>query len=101
MSDIWAESSAYVQRTLDELRAKPWDVLRDLPDHTHLPSPAVLAKFSFSLWRHNRSDGSLRIVIQRYRRYFLGIGRMSAEGFVVRDDGRIEPVPKEEMWEYT
>jgi hypothetical protein len=100
VNDIWAESEAYVRRTLDELQDKSWTVLKDLPDYTHLPSPEGLGKFTFGLWKHGRADGSLRIIVQRYRRYVLGFGRISADGFVVRDNGSIEPVPKEEMWEY-
>ncbi len=45
-------------------------------------------------------DGRIRVVVQAYFHRFLGIGTMTADGFVIARDNTRTPVPQEMMWEF-
>ena len=52
------------------------------------------------IWRHILPDGRVRIVAQAYRPRFLGIGTMTAEGFIMSSDGSVSDVPEKMMFEF-
>ncbi len=45
-------------------------------------------------------DGRLRIVVQGYLHRILGIGSITAEGFIVGSDGVHASVPEEMIWDF-
>ena len=99
MKDDWEGGRAYVAERVDDLKKRPWPELEQLPAYVELTPPG-LEGMKFGQWIDKRADGSLRIVVQQYRPGLIA-GKMAAEGFVVHPDGRVAPVPEDEMWEYT
>ena len=54
-----------------------------------------------AIYRDSLPDGRIRIVVQAYFHRILGIGTMTADGFIVASDNTRSPVPEEMMWEFT
>jgi hypothetical protein len=52
-------------------------------------------------YRDQLPDGRIRVVVQAYYHRFLGIGTMTADGFIIASDGTRAPVPQEMMWEFS
>lgn len=53
-----------------------------------------------SIWKDFISDDELRVVVQVYRHWILGIGKMAADGFRVNGSGDVFDLKKEELYEY-
>jgi hypothetical protein len=51
-------------------------------------------------YRDSLPDGRIRIVVQAYFHRILGIGTMTADGFIIAPDNTRSPVPQEMMWEF-
>jgi hypothetical protein len=99
-ADEWESGRAHVEAALDALKRSSWEGLRQLPARQDLPAPPGLERLKFAQWSDAREDGSLRIVIQQYRPGMVA-GKMAANGFVMYPSGEVEPVPQDELWEYT
>lgn len=53
-----------------------------------------------TVWKDMIGDDELRIVVQVYRYWFLGIGKMDADGFKMNSEGKISELTKEELYEF-
>ena len=51
-------------------------------------------------YRDMLSDGRIRVVVQAYHHRFLGVGTMTADGFIIAADGTRSAVPEKMMWEF-
>ena len=51
-------------------------------------------------YRETLPDGRIRIVVQAYHHRFLGIGTITADGFIIARDGTRAEIPEEMMWEF-
>ena len=69
--------------------------------NNELSIPAELSEYKFTLMKDAQSDDSIRVAIQLYRHRFLGIGRMSADGFFIYPDGRLRRFTEEDVWDVT
>ncbi|MDO8944677.1 MAG: hypothetical protein Q7U75_15955 [Desulfobacterales bacterium] len=53
-----------------------------------------------AIYRDSLPDGRIRVVVQAYFHRILGIGTMTADGFIITFDNTRSPVPQEMMWEF-
>jgi hypothetical protein len=56
--------------------------------------------FSVAVWKDVVGDNQLRIVVQVYRYWLLGIGRMEAHGFIVDNIGNVRMLARRELYEF-
>jgi len=54
-------------------------------------------KVALSVWHEALVDGGHLVVVQAYRPWILGLGRMHADGFVVDKLNRRRPATREEL----
>lgn len=56
--------------------------------------------YTVAVWKDMINAHELRIVVQTYRYWFLGIGKMDAEGFIINSDNMINDLTKEELYDF-
>jgi len=98
---LLAETSiAFVENALRELRACSVGELRKLPKQENIDGPSGERRVTYCRWVDVLEDGAVRVVVQTYRKRWLGFGKMGASGFEMTPDGSIRRVPENEMYEY-
>jgi hypothetical protein len=91
----------HIDTRLASIKAMPVDVIAALPPLTESSVTLHGKAYSIALWNDRLEDGSIRVVVQGYRALVLGIGHMSARGFVVSSKGEVRDLADEELWEFT
>lgn len=56
--------------------------------------------YTISVWKDTISSDELRVVVQVYRYWFLGIGQMDADGFTINRKGKISDLTRMELYEF-
>ena len=101
----WNRAKEHALAAIAELSSRSYSDLAGLQepiveDHDfHVPSE--LSKCQFTLFKDTQSGGRLRIAVQVYRHYILGIGRMWADGFFVDQDSKIDRFTERDTWDFT
>ena len=67
----------------------------------HLEIPEELSEYKFGVMKDTLPDKSIRVAIQLYRHRFLGIGWMTADGFVISPNGSLRKFTQEDIWSVT
>jgi hypothetical protein len=83
-----------------QLKQMPLSEIEGLPAYSDEGIFIEHKEFTLATWKEQHEDGTLEIVVQAYRRGFLGIGIMIADGFLMGQDGEIRPLPDEIRWKY-
>lgn len=96
MSTSAQDAHAQIHSEIEQLKQMPLPQLRALADAARLPTPASLRPYTFWRYREERTDGSIVVIVQGSRSFFI-FGKVFAEGFVVRPDGTIEAAPETEV----
>lgn len=93
---------SFVDRKLVELKGKPLDFLRGLEPCQVEPIPISGRRSAkLAVWKDEISPGTTRVVVQGYRPYFLGVGKMMAKGFAVDSSGTVRDLAQDELYEFT
>ena len=71
------------------------------PNDVALQIPPELSEYRFTLMRDAQADQSIRVAIQLYRHRFLGIGQMTADGFVILPNGSFRKFTEQDVWAMT
>lgn len=93
---------------LARLRATSAAELEKLPGHAETEEIIAGRKVTFETFVEPFPNGKIIVVIRAFFRSWsrptfiaLGaVGRMFADGFIVRDDGSMEDAPDEWMWKF-
>lgn len=85
---------------LSELKKRSFDDLCKLEDYQGEKVAVNGRTYTLAIWKDVIGDNELRVVVQIYRRLFLGIGKMDADGFRMSKGGKITPLTKEELYEF-
>jgi hypothetical protein len=105
-----AQLNALAQEILStetaRLRQLPYAKIEQWPDFPNTPNmlleiPTELSEYKYSLMKDTLPDRSIRVAIQLYRHRFLGIGWMTADGFVISPNGNLRNFTQEDIWEVT
>lgn len=75
-----------MRERLSEFFEKKLAALAQLPSHSSEELILQGKKITLSVWHDVLPSHEHRIVVQAYKAGMLGIGRMSADGFVVNDN---------------
>ncbi len=86
-------------RRLERLRALSFVELSALPEVREDTEQLGKREIRVATYRDVLPDGRLRIMVQAYLHRFLGIGSITADGFIA-PDGALTPVPQEMIWEF-
>jgi hypothetical protein len=87
-------------RRLEPLRVLSFAELSALPEVREDTEQIGKREIQVATYRDVLPDGRLRIVVQAYLHRFLGIGSITADGFIIASDGALTPVPQEMIWEF-
>lgn len=84
----------------------PYNEISDWPDFPKDPGivlniPSELNKYHYGAIKNTESDGTITVVIQRNRSYFLGFGERTADGFYIRPNGNIERFTQKDIYNVT
>ena len=89
------------RRELERLSLLSLEEARGLPEYQEPEETVGQKGRTLDLYAIPNSDnGTVKVVLQNYRHRFLGIGYMVADGFIFEADGKVSPLPEEELWEY-
>jgi hypothetical protein len=100
-------ADAFLAEAIARLRCIPLSALDKWPDWPEKPlfdlaPPAELSKYTFTLMKDRLPDGDIRIAIQRYRPFLLGVvGEMAVEGFRISAEGALTPLTQRDIWDLT
>jgi hypothetical protein len=90
-----------VRSRLNGLRQKSFAELSQLPPYQGERSTEGGKPYTVSVWKDSLDERQIRIVVQVYRHFFLGIGHMRAEGFRIDENGTIRELSKRELYAFT
>ena len=96
----------FLRETTDKLELLPFSELDTWPEWPEKPdfeidAPEILGKHTFGVMKDTQRDLSIRIAVQRYRPYMLGVGEMTADGFFAYPDGSRKRFTQKDIWEVT
>ncbi len=89
-----------VEKYLSDLKRKNFMELSQLENYQGEKIIQNEKSYTISIWKDMINNNELRIVVQIYRYWFLGIGKMEAEGFRINRDGNISDLTKKELYEF-
>lgn len=89
-----------IQEVADELKQKSFDELWAISEHASTKRNYEGMSVTVSIWRDRLSDTELQIVVQGYRHFALGIGKMDAVGFQVNRSGDLRELRRDEIYEF-
>jgi len=88
------------EKRLSDLKKKSFVELSQLEDYQGEKATQNGRSCTVAVWKDVISDGELRIVVQVYRYWFLGIGKMDADGFRITSEDKISDLTKDELYEF-
>lgn len=89
-----------IENRLSELKGKPFSELSQLEAYQAEKVRRNGKVITVTVWKDMVGGSELQIVVQTYRRCFLGIGKMDAEGFKVNNFGVVQDLKREEIYEF-
>ena len=89
-----------VEKYLSDLKKKSYIELSQLEDYHGEKVVKNRKSYTISVWRDTISSNELRVVVQIYRYWFLGIGKMGADGFTINREGKISDLTRTELYEF-
>lgn len=92
--------SSAVAAEKDRLFGLSDEELRGLPGHSSREMNIEGVTVSLSTWHQPHPEGFEVFVAQAKRYIFLGYGHMFVDGFILRANGKREPLPTEVYYEY-
>jgi len=90
-----------VQRKLSELMEMQFDELRQLEAVSMERFISGKSRLLLTIWKEMKSENEVEIVVQAYRPWFLGLGKMYAEGFRMMCTGGRRELEESELYEYS
>lgn len=91
---------ALMEQRLSDLKQLSYDELLRLSDYSGDKKHINGKIYSIGTWKSTAEDGRIEIVVQVYRPWFLGIGKMSAQGIRVDKDGAVEILSREDLYDF-
>lgn len=55
---------------------------------------------TLAIWKEVVNGDELKVVVQTYRHWFLGLGKMDAGGFTMNDAGVVRDLKREDLYEF-
>jgi len=106
--EVWSENcpaaTLELRSRLQSLQSQSYSSLAALPPRSTVHATVDGSVSSITTYRNATTEGQLRIVIQIYiprRRVLLfQFAHVVAEGFTMRQDGRIEVLAEDELFQY-
>ena len=89
-----------VEAKIKELKRKHYCELVHLPEYQCDKATHFGILITVAIWKDVLDSHQVRIVVQGYRYYFLGIGSMDAFGFIMSDCGSIRDIKTKELYEF-
>lgn len=91
-----------VDEKMAELKAQPSNVLRKLEPYRVETIPVSKRRVAkLAIWREEAASGETKVIVQCYRPYLLGIGRMMVRGFVIDGSGAVRDLQQDQLYEFT
>lgn len=85
---------------LQELKQRSFNELAQLAGYQGERVRKEGISFTLSVWKDAISDHEVRVVVQAYRHWLLGIGSMAAQGFVIDSSGMVRDLSPEELYDF-
>jgi hypothetical protein len=89
-----------IQQVADELQKRGFENLAKIPEHSSTKQKFEGKDVTVSIWRDRISDVELQIVVQSYRHWALGVGKMDATGFRITKNGDVRELRRNEIYEF-
>jgi hypothetical protein len=88
------------KKYLSELKRKSFTELSQLEDYQEEKIVEDKNSCSMIILKDTINDSELRIVIEIYCHWILGIGNMYADGFRKNNEGKISNLTEEELYDF-
>jgi hypothetical protein len=89
-----------IQEIADELKQKSFDELWGIFEHASAKRNFEGKAVTVSIWRDRLSDTEVQIVVQGYRHFALGIGKIGAVGFQMTKSGNLRELRRDEIYQF-
>jgi len=85
---------------LERLKSESFEDLSNLPECESETTDVDGRRVLLTVWRDRVGENEVRIVIQAYRPWILGVGKTDAQGFRKDSAGRVGNLPSSELYEF-
>ena len=89
-----------LEQKLVELKQKTFSELVKLPESEGERVKHRSRNVTVTVWKDAVAANSVRVVVQVYQHFILGVGRMDAAGFCMDDQGLITDVDPDDLDEF-
>ena len=89
-----------VTHKIEDLRKCSFDELSVLNPQGGEKIEIGKSHLTLSIYKDLPDSDRIRIVVQGYRNFFLGIGQMHAEGFIINKKGEITELTRPELYDF-
>lgn len=89
------------EKYLSDLKNKSFNELSELKDYYEEKIVSGKNSGTIAIRMDKIKDNELRIVIQIYCHWILGIGNMYADGFRINCEGKSNKLTEEELYDFT
>lgn len=90
-----------IDARISELKAMSYEDLVCLAPYRDERVIVGNRKVTIAIWKDVVEGQKLRIVVQAYRPFILGFGRMDARGFLVDSSGKLTDLVGDEMYDFS
>ena len=99
--DLWEEANIQVSEAISSLKEKNFSELSNLVENDILKTININDK-ELTHWSRaeQENNGSLSVIVEIRRERKLGLSQVSANGFFIFPDGRIEEMQEQDMWDH-
>lgn len=88
------------EKRLSDLKKKSYVELLQLESYQGEKVTQNGKTYTVAVWKDATDNDELRVVVQVYRYWFLGIGKMDADGFRINSEDKISNLKNEELYEF-
>lgn len=91
-----------VDEKIHTLKGKGYPVLCGLQSYNAELIPLCWGRAAtLAVYKDELRPGLVRVVVQLYRPFFLGVGKVTAKGFTVDLSGKLQDLAQEQLYEFT
>jgi hypothetical protein len=89
-----------VEACLKGLQQKSYAEIVTLPPTSTQKVAGGRKGIILTIWKDDISDNEIQLVVQAYKPWVLGLGRMNAQGFRIKSSGESRSLRSEELYDF-
>jgi hypothetical protein len=102
----WGKARDVLRKYAEQLATLPYNEIAQWPEWPEIPSIDLgplkeFKEFKVTPMKDTLANGTVRVAVQMYKHHFLGVGSLTADGFLIDPNGSIRWLREEDLWDVT